>query len=59
MGDITVTIIAVSIGIILFLIILKGSIGILKENIFLGVMFLFLLTPLFFLWAFIKGVTED
>lgn len=56
MGEAAVVIITVAIFTIFLILILRGSVEILRKHFWLGVIMFLLLTPLFFLWAFIEGI---
>ena len=57
MGEAFVGLVAVAIAFALMLITLYGGALVLTENFWLGVVFLILLPPVFFIWAFIRGLS--
>jgi hypothetical protein len=56
MGEtiLSLSIIAIVFGVML--VTLYGAALVLSENFWIGVIFLLLLTPLFFIWAFVRGL---
>lgn len=57
MGEAFVGFVAVVITLTAMLVILYGSALVLTENFWLGVIFLILLPPFFFIWAFFRGLS--
>lgn len=57
MGEtfLSLSILAIVFGVVLIAI--YGAALVLTENFWIGVIFLLLLTPLFFIWAFFRGLT--
>jgi hypothetical protein len=59
MGEAAVVIISTLIFTAFMIVIFRGSVKILREHFWLGVIMFLLLTPLFFIFAFIEGIKPD
>lgn len=59
MGDAVISLIAVVFAFWLIWVLVRGSVRAFERNFFLALILLLILTPFFFIWAFIEGLTND